>query len=751
MNEPTVWDFIKALLTFRRSGIPTIPPLPEETFPQEPGGEGEPGTDLLEGYREGTVIAAAAGEMEEGETAAASLQTEYASAAQPVRPRANAASLPWFTGGALLLALLAQRSFEPSATRGWQTGLVLYLLAFVLAGLALLRKEWDIAGLPEAETQGAFPGIRWPWLVVSLPLILAAFISFGDRNGQGGFFTLANTLLWLAAIFAMLKAFLPGSGANWLQKLGSIQSWKLTITPFALLFIAVVLVVTFYRTHLLAAVPPEMNSDHAEKLLDVGDVLSGLYKTYFPRNTGREALQFYMIALTARLFGTGISFISMKIGTVLAGLLTLPFIYLLGKELGNRRVGLIAMLLAGIAYWPNVLSRIALRFSLYPLFVAPALYFLIRGLRRSSIKDFVLAGLFLGVGLHGYTPIRILPFVIVAAVVIFLLHRQTKISRQTAVYGLLVITLVSIVVALPLLRYALDYPDNFAFRAFSRVGALEQGYPEPPWKVFLSNTWRAMIMPAWDDGSIWVVSLPGRPALDIVSAAFFYLGFILLIVRYALKRRWQDLFLVLSVPMLMLPSILSLAFPGENPAPNRAGGAMVVIFVIAALAFDGVLTSIRTRFSPLTGKFAAVTLIVVLVGWSLAQNYDLVFHQYRQQYEAGAWNSSEMGQVIGDFARSFGSPDNAWVVAHAHWVDTRLVGINAGYWQKDYAIFPEDLSKTAEVEGAKMFIVFIEDTAVLDSLHTLYPGGWQTEYQSKYANKNFWVYFAPPGAGAPLP
>ncbi len=90
-------------------------------------------------------------------------------------------------------------------------------------------------------------------------------------------------------------------------------------------------------------------------------------------------------------------------------------------------------LFAGIAYWPNVITRVALRFPLYPLFVAPTLFFLIRGLRRSNRNDFILAGLSLGIGLHGYTPFRIVPFVILVAVGLYLLHRQSQGLRKRTI------------------------------------------------------------------------------------------------------------------------------------------------------------------------------------------------------------------------------------------------------------------------------------------------------------------------------
>jgi hypothetical protein len=158
---------------------------------------------------------------------------------------------------------------------------------------------------------------------------------------------------------------------------------------------AVFALVVFFRVTQLNTIPNEMVSD-PPKLQDVDDLLNGQFRIFFPRNTGREAIQFYLSAAVARIFGTGISFLTLKIGTVLAGLLTLPYMYLLGRELGGRKVGLATLLLGGVAYWPNIISRIALRFALYPLFVAPAFYYLVRGLRLRRRNDLLLSGLAIG-------------------------------------------------------------------------------------------------------------------------------------------------------------------------------------------------------------------------------------------------------------------------------------------------------------------------------------------------------------------
>ena len=192
----------------------------------------------------------------------------------------------------------------------------------------------------------------------------------------------------------------------------------------------------------------------------------------------------YLTAAVALVTGFGLSFISLKIGTVLCGVLTLPFIYLLGKEIGNRQVGLWAMAFAGIAYWPNLISRIALRFTLYPFFYAPAVYFLVRGLQRRSLNDFILSGIFVGLGLHGYSPYRMAPVVLAVGVALYLLHRQSTGFRRQAAIGLLVTALVSLIF-LPLLRYALENPAMFSYRTMTRLSSSSRS-PETL-QIFLHN------------------------------------------------------------------------------------------------------------------------------------------------------------------------------------------------------------------------------------------------------------------------
>lgn len=727
MEEPSVLDYLKAkLMPWRGSDIhfSTSEPTQKEAVGELITPESSP-----------------TGQIED------SAAFEDSSPHPISQPADKSFSLPLLSIFSFALAFFAQVALEPDPERDWKIGAFLYALSAVGIVMASWRGEWVPVALPKNEIKKDPMTIRVYGIIAAIPLAVLAFLSFG-----GNLFNSFNVLLWALSLLAMIWAFwLPDrllqSGLKRIRIIASQRDWVININRTTLVSLAAIALILFFRLYRLNQVPPEMFSDHAEKLLDVWDVLHGEPRIFFPRNTGREALQMYMTAATIQLFNTGYSHLSLKIGTVFAGLLTLPFMYLLGKELGSRRIGLLAAVFAGIAYWPNVISRVGLRFPLYPLFVAPALYFLLRGIRKSNRNDFIISGLFLGIGLHGYTPIRILPIVILVAIGIFLLHRQSRGVRRQTLWFLLILALISLIVFLPLLRYAVDNPAGFAFRSFSRLGSLSQPLTGSTGLVFLQNLWDALTMFAWDDGNIWVVSVTHRPALDVVSAALFFSGVVLLIVRYLRRRHWLDLFILLSVPLLMMPSILSLAFPEENPALNRLSGAMVTMFLIIGISLDSLMTSLSSRFGKTIGSKIAIGFGVACILLASIQNYNLVFDEYQQAFEQSAWNTSEMGEVIRQFTSSIGSPDTAWVVPYPHWVDTRLVGINAGYPLTDYAIWPEAFKDTEDITQAKLFLINLEDNENIEVLRQLYPQGVLEKYVSKLPGRDFYMYFIPPAAG----
>lgn len=703
--EPSVLDYLKARLAPWKGAAPEIPPLPEEEREPEPVKEAE-------------------------------------AVEQPPRQSVFAwlgERTAWLV---LAAALIAQFMLEPP-NRNWPAALVFYALALLLLLWSLWKKSWRLPEIPPSEEVGYSIEVSRMPLYISLAMILVSFFLF-----SGNRYTDLNLLAWLVTGVALLAAFwLPGGKGKsrwqgWVEIVKQ-RELRLRITPWHVLVVIVVLTALFFRFYRLDQVLGEMFSDHAEKLLDVADLMNGQHKIFFERNTGREDFQFYLTAAVANFFGTGLSFMSLKLGTALAGFFTLPYIYRLGKEIGSRWVGLFAFFLAGIGYWPNLISRVGLRFPLYPLFAAPMLFYLIRGIRRSDRNDFIKAGIALGLALHGYSPSRLLPLVVLAAIGIFLLHRASQGKRTGILWALTVLVLVSLVVFLPLLRYWTQNPEMFGWRAFSRLATTERAYPGPVWLIFLANLWKALIMPFWDNNNIWVHSVVNRPALDVITAALFFIGSALVVVRYIRKRNWVDLFLLVSIPLLMLPSILSLAFPEENPSLNRTGAAYIPIFIIAAIGLESLLSSVLARVTSHQGRAAVAVLTVALLGCSASLNYDLVFRQFDEQFMSGAWNTSQIGAMIRGFAESTGDAEHAYVIPYPYWVDTRLVGINAGYPLKDYALAVDQIESTESIDAPKLFIVNPSDQEAQEKLAQIYPQARSFLYDSGRDGKDFLIYSTP--------
>jgi hypothetical protein len=278
----------------------------------------------------------------------------------------------------------------------------------------------------------------------------------------------------------------------------------------------------------------------------------------------------------------------------------------------------------------------------------------------------------------------------------------------------------------------------------TRLTAVEREFEEPPIRIFIDNFWKANTMFFYSNGGTWVHSIPNRPALDIVTAALYFVGMVIVILQYIKYRNWEDIFLLVAVPLLLMPSILSLAFPDENPSLNRTGGAYVIVFIIVAIGFEQTLKQIWLLTERWKSKAFVVIAGISLFLLSAFINYDLVFNQFNKQFMAGAWNTSQIGSVIKGFAQSTGSLDNAYVVPSPHWVDTRLVGINAGYPTKDYALWPEQFDILSDNPDEKLVILKPENQEALALLKESFPAGILYNYDSGYEGKDFYIYHIPP-------
>jgi hypothetical protein len=154
----------------------------------------------------------------------------------------------------------------------------LALFLWILAG-------WPRAALPAPPAQSVsrrcHPVINNREVRVSLAvgaaiLAGAAFLGFEGNHLMGGLW------LWLGAILLFLLAFVevpdfkPG---GWKQ--AAAGWWHDLDKRVLVILLAIMLLAIFFRVYRLNTVPAETTSDHAEKLLDVRDVLDGARPIFF--------------------------------------------------------------------------------------------------------------------------------------------------------------------------------------------------------------------------------------------------------------------------------------------------------------------------------------------------------------------------------------------------------------------------------------------------------------------------------------
>ena len=644
---------------------------------------------------------------------------------------------------ALLLAFMAQIGLASHSNVALFVGL--YLAAAALIGWGVWAGDFGEEIIPHTRRKPAAAAYHRRWLVAGLGLAILAYLTSGDNT-----FRLTTLVFWGASVLAMGRAFWLGAlpGAHLparLRKFVTKPQLRLRLDGWSLLVLAVFGLLAYFRFSHLAEVPFGMWSDHAEKYLDIVDILNGQTSIFFPRNTGREPAQFYLAAAAIKWLGADFSFLTLKSITALAGLLTLPYIYLFGREVGGRRVGLFAMFLAGVALWPNLVARIGLRHVFHIFFVAPVLYYMVRGFKTRKQNDFVLTGVFMGLSPYGYTASRIIPLVFGLGLVLYLAHRISRGHRTKSLAWFGIATLLAIVVAVPLLHVASELPDEVLYRSLTRISGSERPLSGPALELFMGNMWNAFRMFSWDFGQLWILSLPGRPALDWVIGALFHLGLVLVVVRYLKGRDWVDLFLVLSIPILLLPSVLSLAFPGENPHPSRAGGAIIPVFTIAGIALASVWSWSQRSFEGPWGKRIGVGLVGGMFLVSAVTNYDMLIGEYGDLQRRSSWNSAQAAEVVESFTTSIGSFEDVYMISYPHWMDSRLVALLAGRPGLDIVLWPDQIDGLVEVNVPQLFMLHHEDVEGLDRLRAKFPGGITNRHAAEVEGRDFITYLVPGG------
>ena len=627
--------------------------------------------------------------------------------------------------GQFLLGL--QRQSLPIA------GLLVIVIGMASLWFGIPNGNTKIDKISSEETEGNKFLVKPIWLLAALAMTVVCFLVFTENR-----FGWLQTLSWLTAIVCGLYAFWPAKDPessarqfNW----KFWQNWQSDRVFFILVLVVTVFSLIF-RLKDLRELPPEVISAQVETYYSVSEIPQGRDFIFFSRNTVPEPLNYYWANLVSQFSGRTLKMETIRLANALAGLLGILFVYGIGRQIANRWVGLVAAGLAGVSFWLVLQERAAIGGGLVFPLMAAALFGLLKGLDEQDRRFYLLSAVAVGLGLISNKIFLIYPLV---AIVVMLCWKKGKSIRAMQLLGLVGVgLLISIITAIPLVRAISMEPMSYLAPILARIGEYEVSYPGSPLSIFIGNFIKALGIVNWSNQGSWVDSIANRGAVDGVTAVFFLAGIITLTKQYQLSKDWKLLALLWLYPVLLLPSVLALAFPTENPSMTRAVGAAIPVLLLAAYGMVGVM---KVAIPALRQKSLAAAVIagVLILGPIVVSNNNLVFQQYAYQYKQSAWNVSEIAEVVNRFYSS-GRQGLSYLISYPYWVDSRAVAISMGRAEQNLSLPGTEIANTLTTSIPKLFILNPMDKNSIAELQAAYPEGIISTYQSTNPDKNFILF-----------
>jgi 4-amino-4-deoxy-L-arabinose transferase-like glycosyltransferase len=427
-------------------------------------------------------------------------------------------------------------------------------------------------------------------------------------------------------------------------------------TLFTIIAVVFILLTAVYYFIALKAVPGGVFPDAAANGLDANQILDGVHQPFFERGNGREALFFYLMAGAMLLFG--VNHWAILIPGITIAILTIFGIYLLGKELFNRKVGLASMMIAAPSYWLFIISRSGFRAILVPFFLVFFFYFLFLAIKKSEKVGLyaALSGLSFGLGFYSYISYRMV-FAWLAFFVILLIISKISDRKDYKKYAKISwwFGIFSIIPVLPLIWYFVGNPEAIVGRA-GQVSVFNPEFNQGDLIGTIYEQFKKNFLSFWLEGdSNWRHNISTWPLFDSVTGILLTGGFIFFLIRSVqffinlFKRisfqSIEYLIIFVSFWFMMVPGIMS----GEGtPHGLRIIGSFPFAVIMAGwflIAIYGFLSSKDKDGKWIVGRVVVITVLVYILLFNTV-SFWLVAAQSPDYYYAFRKDLTPVSQYI---------------------------------------------------------------------------------------------------------
>ena len=466
---------------------------------------------------------------------------------------------------------------------------IFLLAAMFIAAQALRGLELWLPGEPILPRLAPFPTSQR--LIIASNCITAVLILTGltvwrlwpDYHQWHG-----TPILWLVALILLLiGAWLIGAvGRGSPRAATALTMWSATARNRWLeivAFISIFALAVFLRTYHFNSIPPGIYVDETNGGLDALYILEG--RDVSPFGTGWYGTPNAFLYFMAGIFKVfGANWMSLKLVSLIAAILTIPAVYLLGRLMFGPLAGLSAMLLIAVSRWHLSMSRWGWNETAPPLFQVLATFFLIRGLRDRRALDYALSGLLTGLSMYTYLSARLAAATLLLYILYWLFSDPSGVRSavRRSWLGLVILVVAFTVTVAPLAVTYVTDPFTFKNRV-SEVSVFRDVREQGTLAPLTQNIGDILKFFHQTGDHQGKHNLPDEPMADPITGLLFAIG-----VAYAILG-WRDQRRVLLLLWLVLGLAGSfLSSHHESPQSYRALTALPAVVLMAADVLDRV-------------------------------------------------------------------------------------------------------------------------------------------------------------------
>jgi hypothetical protein len=423
--------------------------------------------------------------------------------------------------GALGVAIFAQAWLVTGGPDKALSPILVYCVAMALLIWSDYRLRQAEAA-PAVAYQAAWPVQRVPRLgLVVTSVVLNLWTAFNVTRDQGYVVdvTWVLSLLLLAGSMFYLTGWEPPTQTavkQWWRK-----HWLETVALVAVGAVALGLGLYDLEVH-----PFSIANDEGEHGVSALGILNGEQQNLFNQAYGAvPAWSVLSRALAIRVLGNTV--FGLRFSAAVEGALTVVMLYLLGREIFNRKIAAMAVGVFMTLPWQLQFSRLGIANSALFFYATLLVWLTYRALHRGRLFDYVLVGIASGLTLYCYAGTRVLIGLPIGTLG-YVALRQRDYVRKHFVH-LLALGLGLLMALLPVVFWFQHYPDVFAAQ-FNGHSILSNGWLKAE-AASRAGGVMAVLLDQFQRSSLVYILTPSagfyvspKPFLTSLGSIFFLLG-----------------------------------------------------------------------------------------------------------------------------------------------------------------------------------------------------------------------------------